>query len=264
MQDYLIGAIRGQLHQLCRDHEVIDISHNITPFNFPQTAYLCKSAYPHFPDNTFHLILVNLFDRRPDHFLLAWHDGHYFCCADNGLLTMILGGKPDMTIRLPFGQDQPRHLVGVVRLFGMAIDRLSRGEALNRLGEETDTLVERLSLQPLIHDDWIEGQIIHIDHFENVVINITRQQFEAQRRGRPFRILVMRDEYISQISDTYADVAEGNKLALFNTAGFLEIAVNKGNAAGLFGLQSFNQEQLKGGNYYQSQLFYQTVRIYFE
>lgn len=263
LQDYLVGAIKGRLMQWCPGYALVDIAHDIAPFNAPQAAYLCKGAYPHFPEGTFHIILVNLFDSRTDEFLLAWHDGHYFCCADNGLLTMIIGGKPELLIRLRTAPGQPVNTMQVIHLFAQAISSLSRGIAIDKLGEVSDALVEKNSLQPLISEDWMEGQIIYIDHFENVVVNITRQQFEQQRKGRDFRIFVKRDEYISHISSTYADVPEGNRLALFNTAGYLEIAINKGNAAGLFGLQSYHKEQAGLGGYNQSRLFYQTIRIHF-
>ena len=68
-----------------------------------------------------------------------------------------------------------------------------------------------------------------------------------------------RDEIIDRISDTYADVNEGEKLALFNSANYLEIAINKGNAAGLFGLQGFSENQVQS-----NRLFYQTVKVFFE
>ena len=109
-------------------------------------------------------------------------------------------------------------------------------------------------------DNWIEGQIIFIDNFENIIVNITRDQFESQRKGRAFHIVFKRDEVIDRISETYADVAEGEKLALFNSAGYLEIAINKGNAAGLFGLQGFSEQSQN----LQNRLFYQTARILFE
>jgi hypothetical protein len=92
------------------------------------------------------------------------------------------------------------------------------------------------------------------------VVNITREQFEEQRKGRSFRIVFKRNEIIDRISQTYADVAEGEKLALFNSAGYLEIAINKGNAAGLFGLQGFSEQSQSQ----QNRLFYQTARILFE
>jgi S-adenosylmethionine hydrolase len=117
----------------------------------------------------------------------------------------------------------------------------------------------------MLGSNWIEGQIIFIDHFENVVVNITRDDFEAQRKGRSFKIVFKRDEVIDKISETYADVPEGEKTAIFNAAGYLEIAINKGNAAGLFGLQGYAD---KGGSapsqFHQSRLFYQTVKIHFE
>ncbi len=114
----------------------------------------------------------------------------------------------------------------------------------------------------MLSNDWIEGQIIFIDNFENVVVNIQREDFEEQRKGRSFSIVFKRDETIEKISETYADVAEGEKLAHFNSSGYLEIAINKGNAAGLFGLQGFS-ETLQVSTQ-QNKLFYQTVKIFFE
>jgi S-adenosyl-L-methionine hydrolase (adenosine-forming) len=68
---------------------------------------------------------------------------------------------------------------------------------------------------------------------------------------------------IDRISESYADVTEGEKLALFNSAGYLEIAINKGNAAGLLGLQGYSEKQQQS-QYINSRMFYQTVRVYFE
>jgi hypothetical protein len=107
----------------------------------------------------------------------------------------------------------------------------------------------------------MEGQIIFIDNFENVIVNITREEFEEQRRGRSFKIVFKRDEVIEKISDTYADVQEGEKLAIFNSATYLEIAINKGNAAGLFGLQGFSEKQNQGQHQYlNNRLFYQPLK----
>jgi S-adenosylmethionine hydrolase len=110
----------------------------------------------------------------------------------------------------------------------------------------------------MLENNLIEGQIIFIDSFENVIVNITHEQFEEQRKGRSFRIVFKRDEVIDRISESYADVPEGEKLALFNSAGYLEIAINKGNAAGLFGLKGYSDLSM------QSQLSYQTVKVLFD
>ncbi|MEJ0105474.1 MAG: SAM hydroxide adenosyltransferase [Bacteroidota bacterium] len=99
---------------------------------------------------------------------------------------------------------------------------------------------------------------------ENVIVNITREQFEQQRKGRSFKIIFRRDEVIDRISETYADAHEGEKLALFNSSGYLEIAINKGNAAGLFGLKGYSEKAGKSSAILQSRLFYETIRVYFE
>ena len=96
-QDFLIGAVKGQLLQANELFSLVDISHNLSPFNYPQAAYVCRNALKNFPPGTFHLILVNLFDERPEHMLLAEHNGHFIGCADNGLLTMILEEVPQKT-----------------------------------------------------------------------------------------------------------------------------------------------------------------------
>lgn len=262
-QDYLAGAIKGQLLQLCNNCNIIDITHQILPFNVSQAAYLCRSAIPHFPEGTFHFILVNVFPEKNVQWLMVKHQGHYFLCADNGLLTMILGSTPEQLISLPYDSGEDWNIIKVVNLFAEAVNLVADGEALESIGNKPEKIIERNNLQPLYGDNWMEAQIIYIDNFENVIVNVTREQFEQHRRGRSFRIFFMRDEYISAISRSYADVPEGKALALFNTAGYLEIAINKGNAAGLFGLHSVGASAQQS-SYHQSRLSYQTIRIIFE
>ncbi|HEX4851405.1 MAG TPA: SAM hydroxide adenosyltransferase, partial [Puia sp.] len=190
--------------------------------------------------------------------LFAYHEDQYILCADNGLLTMILQAKPEMVIGLPLDKNSIKNTLYCTKVIGNAINDLLNGKSLQQIGNPDIQFIEKNWLRPLLGDNWIEGQIIFIDHFENVVVNITREEFEEQRKGRSFRVVFKRDEVIDRISETYADVQEGEKLALFNSAGYLEIAINKGNAAGLFGLQDFTERSM------QNRLFYQTVRVYFE
>jgi S-adenosylmethionine hydrolase len=263
LQDYLAGAIKGLLLQHCAGAHVVDISHHISPFNLPQATYICRSAFRYFPDDTCHLVLNNLFDRKADYVLMARYNNQLVCCADNGLLTMIAGEKPAEVYRVPLTAGEPRNTLNIVRVMARAIQQVMSGAPLEAIGTPAPEIVEKNNLQPLTGADYIEGQIIHIDNFENVVVNITREQFTEHRGNRRFAIYFRRDEMITQISETYADVAEGQKLALFNAAGYLEIAVNKGNAAGLFGLQGFRRDQLQQGSFQQLS-YYQTVRILFE
>jgi S-adenosylmethionine hydrolase len=263
LQDYLVGAMKGQLSQDCPDIQIMDITHQISPFNLPQATYICKGAFAHFKPGTFHMVLINLFDRKADYVLLAEHNSQYIACADNGLITMIAEGLPAAVVKLPLDPDQPKDTFTIVRRFAQAFNELQQGKKLSQLGEPALEYVIKNNLQPMTGHDYIDGQIIHIDNFENVVVNITRKQFEEHRQGRNFSIFFRRDEVITQLSESYADVPEGHKLAMFNAAGYLEIAINKGNAAGLFGLQGFRRDQLTNPAGYQKLSYYQTVRVVF-
>lgn len=256
--DYLVGAVKAQLLQTNPEFQIVDISHNIPPYNYPQAAYVCRNAVKNFPDFTYHLILVNLFEKKPEQLLLAFHNKQYIICADNGLLTMILEEVPEIVIGVPLEKTAIKNTTFLTSVMGNVVNQLVNGESIKNIGVPDVKYMEKRHLRPVLDANSIEGQIIFIDNFENVIVNITREQFEEQRKGRSFRIVFKRDEAIDRISETYADVAEGEKLALFNSAGYLEIAINKGNAAGLFGLKSFSEKIRQG------QLSYQTIRVYFE
>jgi len=263
-QDFLIGAVKGQLLQTNATFSLVDISHNLSPFNYPQAAYVCRNAIKNFPAGTFHLILVNLFDERPEHMLLAEHNGQFIGCADNGLITMILEEVPQKTVALALDKNQQKNTLYCASVFARAFNDLHNGKKIEEIGDADVSIHVKNPLRPMLGSDYIEGQIIFIDNFENVIVNIHRDEFEEQRKGRSFKIVFKRDEVIDRISETYADVNEGEKLALFNSAGYLEIAINKGNAAGLLGLQNFSEKQLQQSQYMNSRLFYQTVKVYFE
>jgi hypothetical protein len=258
LQDYIAGAVKGQLLQIDPGFHILDISHRVAPFNYPQAAYICRNAIRQFPANTYHMILVNLFEQKPEQLLLACHNGQFIFCADNGLINMILPPKPEQVIGIPLDPQASKNTLYCSQVIGKAILALEQGAAPETLGDPATGYIEKNELRPILNDNYMEGQIIFIDNFENVVVNITREEFEEQRRGRGFRIVFKRNENIDRISETYADMPLGEKLALFNSANYLEVAINKGNAAGLFGLQDFTDQSL------QHYLFYQTVRIYFD
>ena len=261
-QDYLAGAVKGVLLRQDSSFQLIDISHHLSPFDDPQAAYVVRNATKQFPAGTFHLVLVNMFQYKPDHLLMVHHNDQYFCIADNGLITMILEEPPQEVVALQLDKSSARHTLACTEVFARAIQQVTAGKKLKEIGDDSISIQVRNPLRPMTTNQYMEGQIISIDHFENVIVNITQDEFEAQRKGRRFKIVFKRDEVIDRFSETYADVNEGEKLALFNSAGYLEIAINKGNAAGLFGLQGFSEKNMS--QYTQSRLFYQTVRVYFE
>ena len=263
-QNHLIGVVKAQLLQAVNESHIIDISHSIAPFNFPQAAYISRGTFNNFPEFSFHIIIVNFFDNNLDHLLLAFHKNQYIICADNGLLSMILDEKPEMVLSLPLEKNQSKNLLYCTQLIANTIKKIVAGIPIQKIGIPDLSFNQKNPLQAIFDNNIIEAQIIYIDSFENVVVNITQKQFEEYRKGRNFKILFTRNEIIENISETYADVPEGQKLAFFNSLDYLEIAINKGNAAGLFGLSGISYGKQASNSFAQNRLIYQTVRILFD
>lgn len=264
LQDYLVAAVKGQLYSGMDNITIVDVSHQLSSFNYPQAAYFCDSAFKHFPPETVHIVLVNMFDDKPTQMLLSTYKNQYIACADNGLVTMISDGAPVEVVGLPLpAETQPNTLV-CTQVIANAIRKIFRGEKLSAVGTPGVTFNEKLRLKYVNSPTTMEGQILYIDNFENVIVNITRDDFDRERKGRNFKIVFKRDEVIDTISQTYACVSHGEKVAFFNSAGYLEVAINKGNAAGLFGLQGFSDAMQKQSIALQNKWFYQTVKIFFE
>lgn len=263
-QDYLVGAIKGQLYSLIDNPTIVDISHQLSAFNYPQAVYICNSSFPFFPKGSFHIVLVNLFDEIPKQMLLAYHQGQYIACADNGLLSMIVEGKPEKVVGLSLSTQKNITALSCTHVLANAVAEIISGKAIEDIGNAHVEIVEKIKLKYVTTPTTMEGQIIFIDNFENVIVNITKEDFEKERKGRPFKIVFTRNEVIDTISETYSSVSKGEKVAFFNSSGYLEIAINNGNAAGLFGLKGYSEAMQKQGMGLQKKWFYQTVKIYFE
>jgi S-adenosylmethionine hydrolase len=107
--DYVIGAIKGQLLQAAPYVSLIDITHQLISNNYLHAAYVCTNAFSFYPAGTFHFVIINLFERRPEHLLLAKYKDQIIVCPDNGILTMIAGEKPPCVSAISI--KNRRHLV---------------------------------------------------------------------------------------------------------------------------------------------------------
>jgi len=261
-RDYLVGAIKGQFVNLMPTLNICDITHYLSQTNFPQAAYTCNNAFKFYPAGSFHLLIVNLFESSVNYMLVAKYRDQFIICPDNGLLTMITRTKPAEMVAISF--DKQNTLLEMTQLVAEAVAKIHTTGNLLAAGPPIADIEEKYPLRATLGPDWMEGQILFIDNFENVVINITKEEFIEQRNGRSFKIVFKRNEIIDVISDNYTSVSESEKLAWFNSAGYLEIALRNGNMAGLFGLQGFNEQMQQAGSSMENKWFYQTVRIFFE
>lgn len=233
-KDHYAGALKGILLSEKPDLTLVDITHNVSNFDIVQAAFLFKNAWKNFPAGTIHLILVNDLSTERLSFLLLKQYDQYFICPDNGILGLIFPQAHGPIYRLP----QPKTpQTSQKKLLATRIAQIANRVPLLQIGEEAGPVVQRLTFQPVITNDQIRGTIIYVDNYQNAISNIQRELFEQVGRDRPFEISFKRHPALKTMSEGYADVEVGAPLCLFNNDGFLEIAINMGQAASLLGLK---------------------------
>ncbi len=234
-QDYYVGIIKGSILSHQKPVIFADITHDIENHNIVQTSYILKNAYGSFPKGTIHLISVHNFYQAKPRFVFIQFDGHYFIGPDNGIFSLIFDQKPSEIYELE--NHISGEVFGIKDVFAEAIGHILEGKPLAKIGKKTSKLLERLSLRPITGKDQIRGSVTHIDTYKNVILNIDADLFHRIGKKRPFELYFKRYDPITRISKNYADVPIGEVLCLFNSAGLLELSVNMGQAATLFGLE---------------------------
>ena len=246
LKDYYVAAVKGAIISQYPKANIIDISHNIPPFDIAQAAFVMRNSYKEFPKGTIHIISVNPEeDEHTDH-LVVKHNDQYFIAADNGIFSLIFDGRPKEIFALNIDQESDQLTFPTKHIFVKAACHLARGGTPEVIGKKKKTINERSQFRAVVEDSVIKGAVIFIDSYGNVVSNIDKRIFNEVGKGRPFTISYKPTYNITRIDKKYNDVQEGEKVALFSAGGFLEIAINRGvhgsggGADQLFGLKMYD------------------------
>ena len=240
LKDHFVGALKGKIISAYSEATIIDISHDIDVFNVSEASYIISAAYNSFPEGTVHLIGVDAeLALHKKHLAMQW-DGHYFICADNGILSMLTQKiVPQKVVEINIHDRLPEGTTEM-DVFVTVATHLAKGGQLSVIGKEAAEIKEINELQPVVATDnnSIKGYIAYIDHFGNCVTNIPKKLIKDLAKGRDFDI-TFSTKTIKSVRTNYSDFKidkrfslrdyEGDKLAIFNEAGFLEIAIYRSN-----------------------------------
>jgi S-adenosylmethionine hydrolase len=236
-RDYAVAALKASLLGAIPNVQLVDVTHEILRHDIQQAAFVFRNALRYFPSGTLHIVGVHAqVPGRDSELLLVKKDGHIFICMNDGFFSMVFDEKPVDVVTAEMGETP--HALFPVKLITECAASLIGGRNLYELGHRPTEFVEKRMFQPTIEDDLIRGVVMYWDRYGNVVTNISRQLFEQQRKGRSFEIVMRRSAYtVYTISPHYGSGEPGSFIALFNDAGFLEIAINEGSAYELLGLR---------------------------
>lgn len=263
LKDHSVAAVKGALLCELDQVQIIDISHEISPFNYTEAAYIIKNAYHNFPENSIHIIGVDSELTPENKHLAIYLDGHYFICADNGILSLISSEiKPDKIVEINIHNNFEKKSK-ILDAFISVAAHISRGGDLDVIGKAIPNMNELTHVKPIVNQqqDQIIGHIIYIDNFGNVVSNVSKKLFKSIARGREV-LISARSTKFKNVYSNYSDAInfnvpkenremEGKKIALFNSSDFLELAIYKSNplsvgcASSLFGIKYLDTLTIK-------------------
>ncbi|MGV8114496.1 MAG: S-adenosyl-l-methionine hydroxide adenosyltransferase family protein [Lentimicrobium sp.] len=238
-RDHYSGVVKGAILSKLPEARIVDITHQIPPFNVKQASFILRNSFPHFPDGTVHIVGVNTEESELTPHIALLYRNHYFIGADNGIFTLMFDGLPDKIVELTIPQDSGHFIFSTRDRFVKAAVHLATGKPVEELGDVRNELKALISMQPQINGNIISGRVIYIDNYENVFLNITEKEFLETGMRRRFSLNIKGKTHpVNVVRNAYSDVPEGEIAVLFSTTGYLEIAINKGNASSLLGLRN--------------------------
>lgn len=235
--DHFVGAIKGVILGMAPKARIVDITHEIAPFDLNEAAFVLAQAWRWFPKGTIHVAVVDPgvgSARRP---ILVEARGHRFVGPDNGVFTMIYDSVPHKVRVI----DNPKLMLPVISrtfhgrdIFAPAAGYLAKGTKAVRFGKLIRDYVRSEAAKPVhtAENKW-SGVILKVDRFGNLITNLHIGRL-SDLRSRAFEMRVGLQS-IRRLALTYAETDIGEVFVIVGSSGYLEIAANQASAASLLG-----------------------------
>lgn len=236
-RDPYLASVKGRLLSNCPGVQLLDVSHELKPWDLNEAAWTLAYAWPNFPAETIHWIGLDYpAGRKVGRDLICFHEGHYFIGQDNGMFALLFEKHPDFIFEIRSDLAEEMGMQGIYSNTICAAIHLWKGREILDIASEVSEIYTRTLLRPVIQENAIRASVIHIDRFGNALLNITMETLEEVADGRDIYLRYRARERIDGIKENYHDVEAGERLCRVNESGYLEIAINQGHAASLLGL----------------------------
>lgn len=233
-RDAYVASMKGVILGINPQAVLVDLTQEIPPQDIQAGAFVLAAAAPYFPPGTIHLAVVDPGVGSSRRGLAAQCRGQFWVGPDNGLFHLIFtGASPLYLVSL----ENPAYFLPSVSatfqgrdLFAPVAAHLSLGVDLDQLGPQITDPVPLPLPTPEFTPETVQGEIIYVDHFGNLVTNLEAAALQDWLGGGDFRLQVG-PLTIRRLACTYGEAAPGEFLALVGSHGYLEIACNQDYAA---------------------------------
>lgn len=235
--DYYAAAVKGVILSQMPSATIVDITHEVTHYDIAQAGFIIRNCYRNFPEGTIHILSVETIESDQNPHVVVKAHGQYFVGTDNGIFSHILDNEFDEAVYIDVEQDTDFYTFSTRDRFAKVAVMIAKGKPLSEIGAPREKLSSGGTFCAIVKNNIIEGIVIHVDAYDNLITNISKELFEQVGKGRNFIIKAKGDLYtIDELSDCYDDVDPQDPVALFGTHGYLELALNHAPMSSLWGI----------------------------
>jgi len=238
-RDHYAGTMKGVALDICPDITFVDITHDIAPYDTVGGAIELAASYKYFPPGTVFVVVIDPGVGSARRGIAAEAGSYRFVGPDNGVLTLALNETPPVRVVELTNARYARPTVSRTfegrDRFAPAAAWLARGTDLAELGDPLAEWTQLVIPKPIIVAGRVNGEVLRVDRFGNLVSNLDRQVVEDFAQGHGIEVTIG-SRAVASLVTTYADVPPGSVCALFGSSERLEIAVSGGSAAERLGL----------------------------
>jgi S-adenosylmethionine hydrolase len=242
LKDSYVAEMKGAILRIAPDVSLVDISHDVGNYSIEEGAFHISRSVPYFPDGTVHVGVVDPGVGSQRRGIIIQAKGAWLVGPDNGLLAPAaerLGVERVFEItKRDLLPERVSDVFDGRDTFGPTGALLSKGVDPEDLGVEIHDYTRLESYQPRVSRDCVEATIIHVDGFGNLVTNVTYEVLDrlGVEDGALIEVGVGDKEYQLPYVRRFSAVPEGELLLLVAGGGYLEFAVNQGDASDRLGI----------------------------
>lgn len=237
--DVFAAVMKGVILSINPDANVVDITHNVLAHDILDGALAIGSAFKYFPPKTVHVVVVDPgvgTERRP---ILVAADQHYLIAPDNGVLSSVYEQSESLHVWNLISEHYFRQPLSKTfhgrDIFAPVAAWLTKSWQTSSFGEPITDFV-RFSLPKVkVAGDSAKGVVLRVDNFGNLITNITSEQIPALLTANGNLSISVGQAKVTKMVQTFAEGVAGEPVALIGSSGYLEISVNRGNAAKTIG-----------------------------
>jgi len=237
--DWYVGAMKGAIAAIAPDTPIIDITHDILPADIRHASYILSAAHTAFPRRTVFCVVVDPGVGGSRKCIAVKTDDYIFIGPDNGVLSWICQSAEKCEVRSIENESLYRKESSATfhgrDIFGPVAAYCAAGFPFKKIGPVTTDFVIRPLPQAVVKEGSITAPILSIDRFGNIITAIRQDTFE-QKDTTEFQFTVRKQRFRCGMKTHFEEVAAGEPLCYIGSSGFIEIALNRGNAAQYFGV----------------------------